>query len=86
MEDAEYKVGDRVVLLSGEWEGQAGVVSWPITKNDLGYVLVYSDRRIAGIQTSYGDVKRVVESSKGLVQLTYHLIKLSSYLIDHALT
>jgi hypothetical protein len=31
MTQATYQTGEMVVLVSGEWRGHAGVVSWPVT-------------------------------------------------------
>ena len=85
MEKSKYQVGDLVALLNGEWKDHAGIVSWPISKDDTGYVLIYSDGYIAGIKASSADVKRVDESYAGFTQLTYHLVKLSSHLIENAI-
>jgi hypothetical protein len=82
MADSSYQLGDLVVITSGEWKDYAGVVSWPITENNVGYVLVYSDGRIAGVRVSDKEIKLADETSEGFTQLTYHLIKLSSYLIE----
>ena len=80
-----YHVGELVVITRGDWQGYSGVVSWPITQDEPGYVLIYSEGNIAGVQANYPDVKPADESSQGYTQLTYHLIKLSSYLIERAI-
>jgi hypothetical protein len=85
MEKSQYQFGDLVVLLNGEWKDHAGIVSWPISKDNTGYVLIYSDGNILGIKVSSEDVMSVDESYAGFTQLTSHLIKLSSHLIEKAI-
>lgn len=53
MAEENYQVGELVTFIRGEWMGYAGVVSWPITEEDAGYVLVQSDGRVAGLRTSH---------------------------------
>jgi hypothetical protein len=84
MAERGYQIGDLVVLVAGEWQGHAGVVSWPITKNEPGHVLVYADGRVAGPRATHTEVKPADATTKGLSQLAYCLIKLSSYLIERA--
>lgn len=84
--DAEgFEIGDLVVVLQKEWEGAAGIVSWPIAHDEEGYVLVYLDGRVAGVRVAAGDVKPAESSTEGFTQLAYHLIKLSSHLIERAI-
>jgi hypothetical protein len=82
MTERSFPFGDLVVLTGGEWKGTAGIVSWPITGNDAGYVLVYSDGRIAGLKVSGNQIKPADESIQGCTQLAYHLLKLSSLMIE----
>ena len=85
MADENYQLGELVSFISGEWVGFAGVVSWPINKEDAGYVLVHSEGRVAGVSTSYEDIKPADETAKGFTQLAYQLIKLSSQIIENAI-
>jgi hypothetical protein len=85
MAEESHPLGDLVTFVRGEWKGHAGIVSWPITKEDAGYVLVQSDGRIAGLQASHEDIESADRSSNGFTQLAYQLIKLSSYLIEKAI-
>jgi hypothetical protein len=85
MAEKNYQVGELVTFTGGEWTGYAGIVSWPITEDDAGYVLVQSDGRVAGLRASHEDIKSVGKSSKGFTQLAYQLIKLSSFLIEKAI-
>jgi hypothetical protein len=80
-----YPLGELVTFVGGEWAGFAGVVSWPITKEDAGYVLVHSEGRVAGVSTTYEDIMPADETAKGFTQLAYQLIKLSSHLIENTL-
>jgi hypothetical protein len=85
MADESYQLGELVTFVSGEWTGFAGVVSWPITKEDAGYILVNSEGRVAGIPATYEDIMPADETAKGFTQLAYQLIKLSSQLIENAI-
>ena len=85
MADENYKLGELVTFVSGEWTGFAGVVSWPISKDEPGYVLVQSEGRVAGVSTSYEDIVPADETTKGFTQLAYQLIKLSSQLIENTI-
>jgi hypothetical protein len=85
MAEKTFQIGDLVTFIRGEWMGHAGIVSWPITKDDAGYVLVQFDGRIAGLRASNEDIESADKSSKGFTQLAYQLIKLSSYLIEKAI-
>jgi hypothetical protein len=85
MEKSEYQFGDLVAMITGEWKDHAGIVSWPISKDSTGYVLIYSDGFILGIKASSADVMGVDDSYTGFTQLTSHLIKLSSHLIEKAI-
>jgi len=85
MADENYQLGELVTFVSGEWAGFAGVVSWPITKEDAGYVLIHSEGRVAGVSTTYEDIMPADETAKGFTQLAYQLIKLSSRLIEKAI-
>lgn len=85
MADENYQLGELIRIVSGEWTGFAGVVSWPISKEDGGYVLVHSEGRVAGIPATYEDIMPADETAKGFTQLAYQLIKLSSHLIENAI-
>jgi len=85
MEKSEYQFGDLVAMIRGEWKDHPGIVSWPISKDITGYVLIYSDGNILGVKASSGDVMGVDGSYAGFTQLTSHLIKLSSHLIEKAI-
>lgn len=85
MAEKSYQIGDLVTFTGGEWTSYAGIVSWPITEDDAGYVLVQSDGRIAGLRASHEDIESAGKSGKGFTQLAYQLIKLSSYLIEKAI-
>jgi hypothetical protein len=82
MAKVEYQIGERVTLSSGDWLGHSGVVSWPLTVETPGYVLVHSNGRIAGVQVSATEVQPATPASTGFTQLTYLLIQLSSHLIE----
>ena len=82
MTERNYSVGELVVLTSGEWKGYGGVVSWPIGDKQAGYVLLCSESRIAGLKVSSNEVRPADETYQGFTQLTYHLLKLSSHVIE----
>lgn len=75
-------VGELVTITSGEYEGYSGVVSWPVAENGFGYVLICHEGNIAGVRVFSGDVKLADASSQGFSQLSYHLLKLSSFVIE----
>ncbi len=85
MADETYQIGELVTFVRGEWKGFSGVVSWLITKDEAGYVLVCSEGQVAGIPTSFEDILPADETAKGYTQLAYRLIKLSSHLIESAI-
>lgn len=85
MAEREYRIGDLVVVAAGEWQGHAGIVSWPITPQEAGHVLVYSDGRIAGPRLSHAEVRPADAATRGYSQLAHSLIKLSSFLIERAI-
>lgn len=85
MTQTTYQIGEMVVLVSGEWQGHAGVVSWPVSTEEVGYVLIYSDGRIAGLRTSYEEIVPTDETVEGYTQLAHLLLKLSSHLIEKAI-
>ena len=85
MTQTTYQIGETVVLVRGEWQGHAGVVSWPVSTEESGYVLVYSDDRIAGFRTSYEEILPTNETAEGYTQLAHLLLKLSSHLIEKAI-
>jgi hypothetical protein len=80
-----YQIGEMVVLVSGEWQGHAGVVSWPVSPEEFGYVLIHSEGRIAGLRTSYEEIRPTNEVAEGYTQLAHLLLKLSSHLIEKAI-
>jgi len=79
-----YEYGETVVVVSGDWQGHTGVVSWPIKQGEPGYVLIESDGWIAGQPASLQDVAPAAGPPKGCTQLTYRLINLSSLLIERS--
>jgi hypothetical protein len=85
MTQTTYQIGEMVVLVRGEWQGHVGVVSWPVSTEESGYVLVYSDGRIAGLRASYEEIRPTDETAAGYTQLAHLLIKLSSHLIEKAI-
>ena len=85
MTNEGYAIGDLVVLTSDKWKGYGGVVSWPVTREDPGYVLVCSESRIAGLRVSLNEAKPADGSYQGFTQLTYHLLKLSSHVIEKSI-
>ncbi|MCC7358427.1 MAG: hypothetical protein IT317_03060 [Anaerolineales bacterium] len=85
MTENEYRIGNLVVVVAGEWQGHAGVVSWPITPQEAGHVLVLSDGRIAGPRLSHAEVRLADAATRGYSQLAHGLIKLSSFLIERAI-
>lgn len=85
MTERSYQIGDLAVLTSGEWKGYGGVVSWPISDKEPGYVLLCSECRIAGLKVSSREVRPADESYQGFTQLTYHLLKLSSHVIEKSI-
>lgn len=82
MGEINYQSGELVVLNIGDWKGYTGVVSWPITDTDAGYVLICSDGQIAGVKVSHKEIMLADENAQGFTQLAYHLIRLSSYVIE----
>lgn len=85
MKGKNYPIGELVVITSGEWKGYGGVVSWPISDEQAGYVLFCSESRIAGLKVSGKDVRPADETYQGFTQLTYHLLKLSSHVIEKSI-
>ena len=77
-----FQTGDLVLLNNGKWNGYAGVVSWPITADKPGYVLVCSEGLIAGLSVTIDEIELPNESTKGFTQLAYNLLKLSSHIIE----
>ncbi|MDO8056716.1 MAG: hypothetical protein Q6361_07635 [Candidatus Hermodarchaeota archaeon] len=85
MVNENFQVGELVKITNGEWKGFTGVVSWPVSKQDKGYVLVQSDGKVAGVLTSHDEIEPTDRSAQGFTQLAYQLIRLSSYLIEKAI-
>lgn len=85
MATENYQVGELVTFISGKWTGFSGVVSWPVTREDPGFVLLQSEGHVAGVITSYDDIEPADKSAQGFTQLAYRLIRLSSYLIEKAI-
>ena len=77
--------GDIVGLETGEWVGEIGIVSKPITIQIAGHVLVYGEGYILGVPASMDDLKPADKSSKGYAQFATNLIKLGSYVIEQGL-
>jgi hypothetical protein len=70
------KIGDIVKLERGEYAGEIGIVSKPITIRRAGHVLGYGEGVILGLPTSMDDLKPADKSSKGYAQLATDLIEL----------
>ena len=79
------EVGDLVEILSGDYAGNVGIVSMPITEQLPGHVLVHKDGFILGRDVSIDAIQDVDESSEGFAQLGYFLIKLGSHVIEKKL-
>ena len=80
-----FNAGDLVKVLKDEWDGSVGIVTQPITREDIGHVLVHKDGVILGMDASSEDVDLAGESSEGFAQLGYQLIKLGSHVIEQKL-
>lgn len=79
------EIGDLVKLTTKEWDGVVGVVTQPITQDNMGHVLVHKDGCIFGVKASIEDVVLADISSQGFAQLAYNLIKLGSHVIEQKL-
>ena len=82
MNQTQLQIGDIVLITTGEWAGAGGIVSWPISADEPGYVLVHSEGRIAGVRLSAADLSLADKPPSGFTQLTYQLNRLSSLLIE----
>ena len=80
-----YKVGDMVVLSTEEFQGKSSIVSKPISKENIGHVLIHSEGNLIGVTVSSEEITLADENSKGFAQLAYNLIKLGSHVIEKAL-
>jgi len=78
-------IGDLVKIMRGDWSGSVGIVTRPITEQNIGHVLVYIDKSIIGIDAAINDIALVDQQSEGFAQLGYHLIKLGSHVIEQKL-
>ncbi len=77
--------GELVILRCTGWEGEAGIVTQPISQDSPGHVLVYQDGAVSGVPVTLGEVEPAGESSQGFAQLGYQLIKLGSLVIEQKL-
>jgi hypothetical protein len=82
MPEPKYTVGDCVLITRGDWSGHGGVVSWPLSDDEPGYVLVCIEDKIAGVRILPEDVTLADRATRGFTQLTYQLNRLSSFLIE----
>lgn len=82
MSKDRYAFGELVVLTGGEGQGRTAVVSQPISREAPGFVLFESDAWISGRGAALADVRPADEGVRGFTQLAYHLLKLSSLLIE----
>lgn len=80
-----FNAGDLVKVLKEGWIGSVGIVTLPITREDIGHVLVHKDGIILGMEASSEDVDIAGKSSEGFAQLGYQLIKLGSHVIEQKL-
>jgi hypothetical protein len=85
MSQAEFRVGDLVVLLTEEWQGISAILSKPIDKGGGGHVLIHVDDNIIGVTVSRDEIALADETTQGYAQLAYNLIKLGSIVIEKAL-
>jgi hypothetical protein len=85
MSQAEFRVGDLVVLLTEEWQGISAILSKPIDKGGVGHVLIHVDDNIIGVTVSRDEIALADETTQGYAQLAYNLIKLGSIVIEKAL-
>ena len=85
MTGKNLEIGDLIHILKDEWAGLVGIVTRPITEENVGYVLVHKNGYIFGIDVSIEDVELADQESEGFAQLGYHLIKLGSHVIEQKL-
>ena len=77
-----YQVGDMVVLLTDERQGQSAVVCAPVKLGKNGHVLVLAEGFIRGVSVSVEDISLAEEDARGFAQLASNLIKLGSHVIE----
>jgi len=77
--------GDLVKLLRSDWGGSVGIVTRPITEENMGHVLVHKDGYIVGMDASLEDVEPASQDCEGFAPLAYNLIKLGSHVIEQKL-
>jgi len=82
MSKDSYAFGDLVVVTGGEGQGRTSVVSQPISREAAGFVLFETETWITGRAAALDDVRPADEGTRGFTQLAYHLLKLSSLLIE----
>lgn len=85
MSKNDLGIGEIVRIESGEWAGNIGIVSKPVTAQQTGHVLVYGSGYIQGLPVSWDDVRPADKASRGYAQLAYNLIKLGSKVIEQGL-
>jgi len=86
MSTRNLKVGDIVKLSTQYGQGVTGIVSQPITEENIGHVLmIYTSGHIRGLDASLENVVLADEKSEGFAQLAYILIRLGSHVIEKRL-
>lgn len=85
MSQEQFKIGDMIVLESGELRGWTAVISRPIEAGSIGHALLHVDGHIIGVDVSADDVRAVERGAQGFAQLAYSLIKLGSHVIEQGL-
>jgi len=85
MSKNDLGIGYIVRIESGEWAGNIGIVSKPVTSQQTGHVLVYGSGYIQGLPVSLAEVRPADKASRGYAQLAYNLIKLGSKVIEQGL-
>jgi hypothetical protein len=82
MAQESYAFGELVVVTHGEGQGRSAVVSQPIRREAPGFILFESETWVSGRAAALDDVRPAGEDVHGFTQLAYHLLKLSSLLIE----
>jgi hypothetical protein len=61
--------GDLVKVLHSNWAGSAGIVTRPITEQNIGHVLIYGVGYLLGLEASIEDVEPADENYGGFAKL-----------------
>jgi hypothetical protein len=77
--------GALVKLLRSECAGSVGIVTRPITEENIGHVLIYGGGYLLGLEASIEDVEPAGQDCEGFAQLAYNLIKLGSHVSEQKL-